>query len=228
MNDLPQPRELVEKIFLENRVGVWIALSIGSCGILTRALVGRHEREYMESQRIALAFAHHVVQAVGFSPAHNRVSTPQILVDAADAVIDDPDHVFLLSTTWQCRPEGVEICSVGSNSVLVFEGDTIRAVITPHTVIELLQRQGKVPDAKYGNHVTHALGSRKSEKSCHINDVRVAHVPFLPTATIAIIQHRRLADAIIRLAVPRNRLPAFIEEWTPPGKRIRTSVLLSL
>jgi hypothetical protein len=112
MDTLRKDDEPVEKIILETRQSGWAAFSIGGCGILTRALVGRHQKEYWESRRIALTFAHRVVQAVGFSLPHDRVPTPQILAEAADAVIDDPEHVFFLATTWQYLPEGVEICSV--------------------------------------------------------------------------------------------------------------------
>src|ERR1700730_9051175 len=107
MRTLPRPREVVEKIILETRPTVWVALSMGGCGILTHAMVGRHDADFRETRRTGLAVAHRVVQAVGFSSSQNPVSTPQILVDAADAVIDDPEQVFLLGTTWQCLPDGV-------------------------------------------------------------------------------------------------------------------------
>ena len=159
--DSTETKRTNEKIILEPQPSKWVAFSIGGCGILTRALVGRHETKYRESQSIALEFAHLVVQTAGFSTSPDRVSTPQILINAADAVIDDPEHVVLLCTTWQSLPEGVEICSVGSNSVLAFERDTIREVIIPHTVNELLWSQGQVLDPKHRMQVTHALDREK-------------------------------------------------------------------
>ena len=229
MRPLPRPLELVEKIILETQpTAVWVALSSGGCGILTRAMVGRHDEDFRETRSTGLEFAHGVVQAISFAPSPHRVSTPQILVDAADAVIDDPEHVCLYGTTWQCLPDGVEICSVGTNSVLVFEKGDLQEVIVPHSINELLRSQGRALHPLGRQVATHALGSRKSARSCGVDDVRVAHVPLAPTTTIAIIEDRRLADAIIQFAVPRNELPAFIEAWNSPGKRIRTSVLLSL
>ncbi len=232
MKDLPWPVEFVEKIILETRSRPWVALSIGGCGILTGAMVwrdgygGGHDENYMGARRYALEFAHRVVCAMGLSAAHERVSTSQILVDAAAALNDGPEHVALLCTTWQYVSEGMEICSVGTNSVLLFEGDGIEEVMIPHSVDALIRSQWHQPGAPgHAMIPTHALGYEPN--SCSVDDVRVARVPFLPTTTIAIIKDRRLADDIIRLAVPRNKLPSFIEAWTPPGKRIRTSVLIS-
>ena len=224
-------REPIEKIFLTTPPRGWVTLSIGGCGILVRALIGRHEAKYQESQSIALAFASHVTQAIGLSPLQERASTPQILVEAADAVINDPEHMALLCTTWQRRPEGVEICSVGSNSVLVFERDTVKEAIVPHTVNELLRRQGKVPSPMHRMYVTHVLGSRKNQKSCYVDDVRVARIPLLPTTTIAILEEPLLADVLRERPVPRNELFSFIEAWEyPPGhpSKHKTSVLISL
>ncbi len=218
--------EPVEKIILETRLRVWVACSVGGCGILAHAMVGRHDGDHMESRGTALAFAHSVVYKIGLSSSHEDLSTPQILVDTADEVIDDPEHIYLLCTTWRCLPEGVEICSVGANSVLVFEGDVIREAIIPHSINALLQSQGQSPVGNFqGQIATHALGGKKG---CKVDDVRVANIPLLPTTTLAIIEDRRLADDIIQHAVPRNDLPSFIEGWDPPGKRIRTSVLISL
>ncbi|HEU5376784.1 MAG TPA: hypothetical protein VFV38_15215 [Ktedonobacteraceae bacterium] len=222
---MQRQKKPIEKIFLETRPPECVALSIGGCGILTRALVGRHAMRYRESQSIALAFAHVVVQALGFSPSSERLSTPQILVDAADAVIDDPEHVFLLGTAWRYQPEGVEICSVGSNSVLVFEQDTVREVIVPHTINELLKRRGQEPEPKSRMQVTHVLGSKRGQESCHTNDVRVALIPWLPTTMIAVIEERLLADAILEGTIPRNQLSSYIEMWEPPQRK--TSILIS-
>lgn len=229
MQSLPQKPEIVEKIILETRIGVWVALSVGGCGILARAKVGRHDEEYRESRSIALAFAHRVVHTIGLSRPQSRVPTPQILIDAADEVISDAELTALLCTTWQYVSDTIEICSVGSNSVLVFEGNTIEEVVTAHTINELLRSQGAQGDTSIrGRIVTHTLGAKNSKQSCRIDDVRVAHIPLLPTTTIAIIEDRRLADAILNRAVPGNELFSFIESWKPQGTRIRTSVLLSL
>ncbi|GHO61286.1 hypothetical protein KSC_001780 [Ktedonobacter sp. SOSP1-52] len=224
--DLPRPLEFVEKMILERRPTVWVALSSGGCGILTRAMVGKHDEDFTEARHTGLAFAYRVIEAIGFASSPNRVSTSQILVDTADTVINDPEHVCLVGTTWQCLPEGVEICSVGTTSVLVFEGDIFREVIIPHSATEFLRSQGhQVNDSRYGMIDTHALGGTKG---CSVDNVRVARVPLFPTTTIAIIQDRRLANTIMQLAVPRNELPSFIEAWAPPGKQNRTSVLISL
>lgn len=224
MSDLPRSGELVEKIILETRHTVWVALSMGGCGILTRAMVGRHDEDFKETRRIGLAFAHRVVQAIGFASSPHPASTPQSLVEAADAVIDDREHVCLHGTTWQCLSEGVEICSVGTTSVLVCEGNLFREAVIPHSATEFLRSQRHQVRDWHGMLATHALGGKNG---CRVDEVRVARIPFFPTTTIAIIEDRRLADAIIQLAMPRNELPSFIEAWTPPGKRIRTSVLLS-
>src|SRR6185437_5885479 len=184
MRPLPRPLELVEKIILETQpTAVWVALSSGGCGILTRAMVGRHDEDFRETRSTGLEFAHGVVQAISFAPSPHRVSTPQILVDAADAVIDDPEHVCLLATTWQYLPEGVEICSVGANSVLVFEENLFREVIIPHSATEFLRSQGHQVRDWHGMLATHALGGKNG---CRVDDVRVARVPFSPTTTIAI------------------------------------------
>ncbi|GHO56435.1 hypothetical protein [Ktedonobacter robiniae] len=161
--DLPRPLEFVEKMILECRPTVWVALSIGGCGILTRAIVGKHDEDFTEARRTGMTFAHRVIEAIGFASSPHRVSTPQILVDTADAVINDPKHVCLVGTTWQCLPEGVEICSVGTNSVLVFEGDIFREVIIPHSATEFLRSQGhQVDDLRYGMIGTHALGAQRA------------------------------------------------------------------
>jgi hypothetical protein len=232
MSDLSEPRELVEKILLETRPIPWVALSMGGCGILTRALLwrdsygGGHDEHYMGARSSALTFAHRVLSAIGLSAPHEQGFTPQILVDAATALNDGPTHVALYCTTWQCVPEGLEICSVGSNSVLLFEESGIQEVIVPHSINTLLQSQGRgqVSDSR-GRIATHALGGTHG---CGVDEVRVARIPFVSTTTIAIIEDRRLVDAIIERVVPRDELPSFIEAWTPSGKRIRTSVLISL
>ncbi len=230
METQPTQGEPIEKILLESPHFKWTALSIGSCGILARALVGRHAREYRESQKITLAFAHQVTQALGFAPVPERVSTQQILVDAADAVIDDSEHVMVLCTTWEYIPEGVEICSVGSNSVLVSEQEMVREALMPHTVNDLLRSQGQVPDPRHRLQITHALGSRKNEKSCRMEDVRVARIPLLPTTTIAVLEDPLLAEALVAHPVPGNEIWSFLEQWSPPEMRIRTriGVLISL
>jgi|SRR5579885_1874522 hypothetical protein len=231
MNTLEKRGALTETIILETQEPQWVVFSIGGCGILVRAMIGRHEAKYQESQGVALAFAYHVMQAIGLSPLQERASTPQILVEAADAVINDPEHMALLCTTWQRVPEGVEICSVGSNSVLVFEKDTVREAITPHTINELLRRQGKVPSPIHRMHVTHVLGSRKYQDSCRVEDVRVALIPLLSTTTIAITEEPLLADALLEHPIPRNELFSFVEKWEyPPGRlaKRKTSVLISL
>lgn len=218
-------------MFLSTPPRGWVVLNISGCGILVRAMIGRHEAKYQESRSIALAFASHVMQAIGLSPFQERASTSQILVEAADAVINDPEHVALLCTIWQHVPEGVEICSVGSNSVLIFEKDTVREVIAPHTVNELLRRQGKALSPIHRMHVTYVLGSRKYQDSCRSEDVRVALIPLLPTTTIAILEDPLLADALLEHPVPRNELFSFIEAWEyPPGRpaKRKTSVLISL
>lgn len=230
MGVVPIPKKPVEKILLDIPNHHWIALSTGGCGILTCSIIGRHEREYQEGRKVALAFAHSVVWAMSSSPAHERLSTPQLLVDAATAVIDDPEHVVLMATTWQYRPEGVEICSVGLNSLLIFEEDNVREGFSPHTVNELLKRLGKAPDPRHSFQITHALGSGKSENEHFVraDDVRVALIPLELTTTIAILAERLLVDAIIEQAVPRKELLSFIEAWTPPGNKISTGVLISM
>lgn len=153
-----QPSEFVEKVILETQLTVGVVLSMGGYGILTHAIVGKHDEDYMEARSVGLAFAHRVIQAVGFVSSPNRISTPQILVSTADAVINDLEHVCLLCTTWQRFPEGIEICSVGTNSVLVFEGDSFREAIVPHSAQNFLRSQGYQGGAsRYGMITTHAL-----------------------------------------------------------------------
>jgi hypothetical protein len=225
-----QSLELVEKIVLQTHHNVWAAFSIRGCGILTRAMIGKHDGDHMETRRTALAFAYQVVRAIGLCFGDERVPTPQILIDAADVAIEDTKRAGLMCTTWQYLPEGVEICSVGSNTVLIYEENTIRKAIAPHTIHELLQSQG-IQIQEYeskGGLVTHMLGSQKNSKSCRVDDVRVALVPLLPTTTIAIIANWRLAEDILRYAVPRNELSSFIESWDVFAVKQRTSVLISL
>lgn len=236
MSELPKPLELVEKIILETRPRVWVAFSIGGTGILVKAMLGRHDGNYIGARSIALDFAQRVVRAMWLSLSHDRIPTPQILVDTTAALLNDPatenatvtakdkQLLELYCTTWQYVPEGLEICSVGANSVFVFEDEVMREVIVPHSFKALLQSQGKQIDEARGRIPTHAL---RYHNSCSLADVRVARVPLLPTTTIAIIVDRRLADAMIEQAVPRQELPSFIEAWTSQGKRIRTSVLIS-
>jgi len=110
--------------------------------------------------------------------------------------------------------------------VLVFEGDTVRETITPHSMTEVLRNQGiEVNDSRPGRVPSHVLSDGSH---CSVEDVRVALIPLLPTTTIAVIKDRRLADDVLRHAVPGDALSSFIESWTSPGKRIRTSVLISL
>lgn len=223
-------REPIEKIFLTTPPRGWITLSIGGCSILARTLMGRHQEEYMETQKIAMTFACRVIEVVGCSPAQ-QLSTPQILVDTADMVIEDPKDVSLLCTVWRYLLGEVEICSVGSNEVLVFEQESVRKAFTSHSINELLRSQGQVPQPRHRLQVTHALGSRKNQKSCYVDDVRVARIPLLPTTTIAILEEPLLADALREHSVPRNELFSFIEAWEyPPGRaaRRKTSVLISL
>lgn len=232
MSDLPRSQEFVEKILLETRPTPWVALSIGGCGILTRALAwrdsygGGHDEYYMRARSFAFAFAHDVMSAIGLSAPHEQHPTPQVLVEAATALNDGLTHVALYCTTWQWVPAGLEICSVGSNSVLIFEDSNIREVVVPNSINALLQRQGhdQVHDSR-GQIATHALGG---PHGCSVDEVSIARIPFAPTTTIAIIQDRRLVDAIRERSVPRDALPSFIEAWAPSGKRIRTSVLISL
>jgi len=208
----------------------WIALSIGGCGILARTLMGRHQEEYLETQRIAMMFAHRVIEAVGFS-LDQELSIPQILVDAADAVIEDPKDVSLLCAIWHCLSEEVEICSVGSNEVLVSEQESVRKAFTSHSVNELVRSWGQVPQPTHRMQVTHALGARKNQKSCHVDDVRVARIPLLPTTTIMITEEPLLANALLERPAPRNELFSFIKAWEyPPGHpaKRKTSVLISL
>ncbi|MBA2679865.1 MAG: hypothetical protein H0U76_15895 [Ktedonobacteraceae bacterium] len=230
METLPTQGEPIEKILLESPQFKWVALSINGCGILARTMVGRHAREYRESQKITLMFAHRVIQALGFAPAPERVSTQQILVDAADVVIDDPERVMVLCTTWEYVPEGVEVCSIGTNSVLVSEQETVREALMPHSLNELLRSQGHVPDPIHRRHVTHFLGSRKNEDSCHVEDVRVARIPLLPTTTIAVLEEPLMAEALVAHPIPGNEIWSFLEQWSPPEMRIRTriGVLISL
>lgn len=225
MTALYKRLELVEKVILETRLNVGVVLSISGCGILARAMVGKHDENFREARSTGLAFAHRVVSTIGLSGSHDRISTPQILVDTAAEVIEDPKHVGVMCTTWRCLPEGVEICSVGTNSVLVFEGDIIREAVTPHSIRELLRSRGIETHSPKGRMPTLALDDGSH---CKVEDVRVALVPLLPTTTIAVIEDRRLADDILQHAVPRNDLSSFIESWTPQGKKIRTSVLISL
>lgn len=219
----------IEKVILETRAPERVVCSIGNGGIFTRALIGRHARKYRESQDIALEFAHQAVRAVGLVPAHERTATAQILVDLADALIDDPKHVQFLATTWQYLPEGVEICSVGSNSVLVVEGERVREAVTPHTVIDLLRHQGYTlnPEERkrHRMQLTRALGSRANQWSCQVNEVQVALIPWVPAATIVICEERLLADALLERPVPGHEIPSFIEAWKRP--RGKTCVLIS-
>ncbi|GHO66812.1 hypothetical protein KSC_057040 [Ktedonobacter sp. SOSP1-52] len=227
MNILQRRGGPVEKISLETHQPKWIVVSIGGCGILTRALIGRHEKQHNESQIIALAFAHHVIQAINLAPFHGNSVIPQILVDTANVVIDDPEYISLLCTTWRYLPEGVEICSVGPTSVLAFEEKVVREVITPHTVNEFLKSQGKATSPIGRNIATHTLGSKDNEKSCVLDDVRVALVPLTEITTIAIMEDRLLVDAILEHSVPGNELSSFIEAWNPTGIKLTTSVLIS-
>lgn len=52
-----QSLELVEKIIVQTHHNVWVAFSIRGCGILARALVGKHDEDLMETRRTALTFA---------------------------------------------------------------------------------------------------------------------------------------------------------------------------
>lgn len=217
----------VEKIMLDNRRNGWVAVGFGGCGIIAQALVGRHHRKVNESQGIALAFAHQVVQTLGFSSSFDHASTPQLLVDTADALIDEPELVIVQCTTWKTLPEQVEICSVGINSVLVFEGDVAREVIAPQSINQLLRKQGKAPSWRHRNQITCALGSRNNEKNCRVEEVQVALIPISPGTTIAVIEERFLVDDFLERALPASELSAFIASWNPPGKPIRTSVILS-
>ncbi|EFH84876.1 hypothetical protein [Ktedonobacter racemifer] len=74
--DLPRPLEFVEKMLLERRTTVWVALSIGGCGILTRAMVGKHDEDFTETQRTGMTFAYRVIEAIGFTSSPNCASTP--------------------------------------------------------------------------------------------------------------------------------------------------------
>ncbi len=213
---------------VETRARPWVALSSGGCGILACTTLGRHDEDYKGSRGISLDFAHRVVQTMAKSASSERCATPQLLVETAEAVVKDPKDAGLICTTWQYKPEaGVEICSVGMTSVLVVEGDTVREAILPHSVANaFLHRYGqKVSDPSRGTMASHVLGGNQS---CSVDDVRVAHIPLLPTTTIALIANRRLADDILEQRVARDALPSFIDTWQPPGKRIRTSVLISL
>ncbi len=232
MKTQPERREPIEKIFLNTPPRGWVVLSIGGCGVLTRTLMRRHQEEYMETQRIAMAFASRIVEAVGFS-LDQQLSTSQILVDMADAVIEDPKDVSLLCTIWRYLAEEVEICSVGSNEVLVFEQERVRKAFASHSISEseIVRNQGLVVPPIHRRQITHALGSRKNEKSCHTGDVRVARIPLLPTTTILITEEPLMADALLEHPVPRNELFSFVEKWEyPPGRlaKRKTSVLISL
>jgi hypothetical protein len=228
---LPPPFELVERIILEIRSRPWVALSNGGCGVLAHALIGRtlelagYDEGYRGARSFGLAFAHRVVSAMAMSPAQQRVPTPQILVDTVEAVKADLALLSVLCTTWRSTTEGIEICSVGANSVLLFEeGEAIREVISRHTYNELWRLQGSAQRSLVMGEIPLCLLGA----NCSVEDVRVALVPLLPTRTIAVIQKRQLAEALMEHSVSREDLPSFIEAWKPQGKRIRTSVLISL
>lgn len=120
---------LTEHILLDVHLSTYIAMSLRGTGILAKALVGRHERR-AEERRTALAFATQVIQAFSVPSATEQPSTPQILVEAADAVITDPLSL-LTCTSWRWLPEGMEICSIGANCVLLCQGGTTRLIIAP-------------------------------------------------------------------------------------------------
>ncbi len=232
MKTQPGRREPIEKIFLNTPPRGWVVLSIGGCGVLAQTLMGSYVKEYMESQKVAMRFAHRAIEAVGFSP-DQALSTLQILVETADAVIEDPERVFLHGTIWRYLSEEVEVCSVGSNEVLVFEQGNVRKALTSHSISEseMVRSQGLVVPPIHRRQVTHTLGSRKNQKSCQAEDVRVARIPLLSTTTIMITEEPLLADALLAHPVPRNELFSFIEGWEyPPGRpaKRKTSVLISL
>jgi hypothetical protein len=220
---------LKESILLDTRDHAHVALSIRGSGILTKALIGRLGG-YEEAQRTAIDFAYRVVRAIGLSFADGeRLPTPQILVDAADAVITDP-LASLTCTTWKWLAEGIEVCSIGANTVLLFQENTIRQLIAPHTVYELLKSQGgPLPSLHLGSaHVPlKALGLKKHSQIGTVEDIRVAVVPLYPTSTLAVIEEPCLAEEIVEQQVPRQDLASFIESWDGLAKKLRTSVLIS-
>lgn len=220
---------LREHILLDTNVSLHVALSVRGSGILAKALAGKYDGRLQE-RAMLLAFAYRVVSSIGLLPADERQPTPQILVDAADTVIADQE-ASLTCTTWKWLPEGMELCSIGANTVLVSDGTMIRQVIAPQTAYELLKSQGEpLPSRSLPSaHIAvKALGPKLHPLSGTVEDVRVAIVPFSSRSTIAIVEDVQVAQDILKQQVSGSELPSFIQTWDQKAKKVATSVLISL
>ncbi len=220
--------EFIEQILVETREHRWVTLSLGGCGILTRAFIGRHALVYNEAQRIGMRFAQQVMQGLVNVPPEERLPTPQILEEAAEAVIEDPGHVFFFVTTWCARPEGIEVCSIGVATVLVLEGGQVREVVPSSERLAQLRQIGDPYQLQVWYLLGDALGARRNrQQGLHRDPIECVTIPLTPATTVAIVTDRRLAAAILKQQVGREQLLSFIKTWPFPAGKYRTCVLLS-
>ncbi|GCE12000.1 hypothetical protein [Tengunoibacter tsumagoiensis] len=211
----------IGKFFVEMNYDTWIVMNVGECGIIARAVYGNKWTE----RSAGISFASRVLQEISSLEKDERGQTPRILINTALAVNVLPESGFIC-TTWQCFPDFIEICSVGTNSILMSNSSIMQEAITRHSVDHLLNYDEPQRDLRWRNTITHILGN---ENGCHIEDIRVFRTPLLQDTKIAIIVERRLAYDIIKQKISPQNLSSFIDNWScPPGRKNRTSVLLSL
>ena len=220
---LPNPLQTVEQIRIEKHSQHWMVMSSSGCGILASAVIGRHWMQYHEGQRRGLAFASAVLQAMHAQPPQAPSLTPHLLLDSADTLIDDPKRLLFMCTTWQYLEEGVEICSIGTNTVLTMGPEGSHVVIAPHSVNEILKSEGQAPHRLAQYQITRALGS----SNCTIEDIRTVLVPFTPGTTLVMVIEPFFGDALLDHPVSTQELDAFVGEWNTDGRKNSSYVQIS-
>ncbi|GCE12008.1 hypothetical protein [Tengunoibacter tsumagoiensis] len=227
MDKEQRKQRIFTQSIVEKTIRRWIVVNMAEHGIFVRAIYGNMWRE----RHAGLAFASRVLQEVSWLESHERGQTPRILIDTARATNVEPQGGFIC-TTWQCFPDSIEICSVGTNAVLVGDANGMQEALVRHSGDEVIKQDAikRGERLQYANlfhrfTVTHVLGS---EKGCKIEDIRVVQIPLVQDTVIGILSDHEIASEAVRQKIPGSQLFSFIQDWTPIERVERTSVVISV
>ncbi|GCE12019.1 hypothetical protein [Tengunoibacter tsumagoiensis] len=226
MDKEQRKQRIVTHSIVEKTIRRWIVVNMAEHGIVVRAIYGN----MWTGRHAGLAFASRVLQEVSWLESHERGQTPRILIDTARATNVEPQGGFIC-TTWQCFPDSIEICSVGTNTVLVGDANGMQEVLVRHSIDEAIKQDGIINDERqkairfHRFTTTHVLGG---EKGCTIEDIRVVQIPLVQDTVIGILGDNVIASEAVRQKIPGSQLFSFIQDWTPIERVERTSVVISV
>ncbi|GCE12001.1 hypothetical protein [Tengunoibacter tsumagoiensis] len=227
MDKEQRKQRIITQSIVEKTISGWIVVDMAEHGIVVRAIYGN----MWTGRHAGLAFASRVLQEVSWLESHERGQTPRILIDTARATNVEPQGGFIC-TTWQCFPDSIEICSVGTNTVLVGDANGMQEVLVRHSIDEVIKqdaiKRGELPKDAYHFYrffATHVLGDKKG---CMIEDIRVVQIPLVQDTVIGILSDHEIASEAVRQKIPGFQLFSFIQDWTPIERVERTSVVISV